>query len=323
MNARGRCFGFTLIELIVVIVLLGIIGSAFGMFFLPAFQSYQAVARRADLTDAAESALRRVARDIRISLPNSVRVTNTGTGFALEMIPTIDGGRYCIDATGNCSVGARDLQVLDFIVGFADADFDILGCFRNSTLRTLAAPVGGTASIDYRLVIGNAGNEVYVGGSPGVITPSGGSITFSTVLGGGPGSGPIDCGTDSGGVNTTDRHHIAIAGGFTFATPSTRERVFVIETASAPVSYVCVKTAGTTIGTLTRYAGYAFAAAQPTTSGAIGVTGRLVANNLSECSISTSTSVVQTVSLVTVDLTVENSGEKIRLIQQVQLDNSI
>ncbi|MEK6243604.1 MAG: type II secretion system protein [Pseudomonadota bacterium] len=307
MNARPHRHGFTLIELIVAIVLLGIIGSAFGMFILPAFQSYQAVARRAELVDSAESALRRMARDIRISLPNSVRVTNTGTGFALEMIPTIDGGRYCIDLTGNCTtVGAS--AVLDFTG--VDTDFDILGCFRNAALT--GTPLTSTA---YRLVIGNAGNEVYSGGAPTVITPSGGSITFSTVNGGGAGSGA--CGTSSTG-NTFHRHHIAIAGGFAFGTPSTRERVFVIETAAAPVSYVC--DTSTTPGTLKRYVNYAFDTVQPNPP---GVAGRLVANNLTACAVSTSTTVVQTVSLVTVDLSVSNSGETIRLIQQVQLDNSI
>lgn len=305
MNRRA---GFTLVEVIVVIVLLGIIGSAFGKFILPAFQSYQAVARRAELTDAAESALRRMARDIRISLPNSVRVTNTASGFALEMIPTIDGARYCIDATGNCTGVA---QVLDFTG--VDANFDVLGCFRNAAFTGAVFP-----STAYRLAIGNAGNEVYSGGPPTVITPAGGSITLSTVLGGG--TVAAACGTPSvPPPDMTNRHHILIGGGgFAFGTASTRERVFVIETAAAPVSYVC--DFSTTPGTLKRYAGYAFAGVQPNPP---GVAGRLVANNLTACAVSTSTTVVQTVSLVTVDLTVSSSGETIRLIQQVQLDNSI
>lgn len=313
MSARGRRCGFTLIEVIVVIILLGIIGTAFGKFILPAFQNYQAVARRAELVDAAESALRRMARDIRISLPNSVRVIDSGTNtsFALEMIPTFDGGRYCVNATGNCTGAA---QVLDFTL--SDTDFDILGCFHNPTLVALAAASGGagTASTAYRLAIGNTGNEVYSGGPPAVITASGGTITFSIVNGGGVGASTT-CGASSGG-NNTFRHHIAIGGGFTFGTASARKRVFVIETASAPVSYVC----NTALGTLTRYAGYAFATAQPNPP---AVTGRLVAGDVTGCQISTTTSVVQTVGMVTIDLTISSSGESIRLIQQVQLDNSI
>ena len=49
-----------------------------------------------------------MARDVRISLPNSLRVISSGgTSFALEMVPTFDGGRYCIDLTANCTTVVR------------------------------------------------------------------------------------------------------------------------------------------------------------------------------------------------------------------------
>src|SRR5262245_17167840 len=100
-----RAQGFTLVELVVTIVLLGMAAAAVGVFIVPAMQGYQAQRQRAELVDSTEAALRRMARDIRIAVPNSIRVTTalTGaTGFALELVPTVDGGRYCVAGDANC-----------------------------------------------------------------------------------------------------------------------------------------------------------------------------------------------------------------------------
>lgn len=87
--------GFTLIEAVVVIVITAIIGAVVAVFMRTPVEGYADSAARAELTDAADVALRRIARDIRLALPNSVRVTqvNANTVF-LEMFPTTYGGRY-------------------------------------------------------------------------------------------------------------------------------------------------------------------------------------------------------------------------------------
>ena len=88
--------------------MLGIVGTTFGVFIVPAITANQDLERRAALVDSAEIAVRRMARDIRIALPNSVRVSFVaGTGFAIEMIPTIDGGRYCLGGDANCASAPR------------------------------------------------------------------------------------------------------------------------------------------------------------------------------------------------------------------------
>src|ERR671937_323259 len=116
-----RC-GFTLIEMVVAIIILGIVGASFGMFILPALNANQAVERRAALIDSAELALRRMARDIRIALPNSLRISSVAAqGFAIELIPTLDGGRYCVPSLANCSGAAQELDLTA-----ADTDFDLL-----------------------------------------------------------------------------------------------------------------------------------------------------------------------------------------------------
>ena len=83
--------GFSLVELIVVIVLIGIIGGIFAMQVLPAIRAYLVVGQRAALTSQADTALRRIVGDVRRAVPNSLRVSGSQ---CLELVPSSDGGRY-------------------------------------------------------------------------------------------------------------------------------------------------------------------------------------------------------------------------------------
>ncbi len=69
-------YGFTLIEMIVVIVITGIIAGVVAVFLKAPVQGYIDSARRAELTDIADTAIRRMARDVRTAVPNSVRVAS-------------------------------------------------------------------------------------------------------------------------------------------------------------------------------------------------------------------------------------------------------
>ncbi|MDR2187908.1 MAG: type II secretion system GspH family protein [Azonexus sp.] len=83
--------GFTLLELVIVILITGIIAATLVVFVSPALRSYFDTQRRAELTDMADTALRRMKQDIRSAVPNSLRA-NSATCF--QLVPTIDGGRY-------------------------------------------------------------------------------------------------------------------------------------------------------------------------------------------------------------------------------------
>ncbi len=134
--------GFTLIEAIMVIVITGILGTMVAVFIRAPVDGYLDSVARAELTDAGDTALRRMARDVRTALPNSLR-TAGGTGTScFEFLPTVGGGRYRI-AQSSTATG----DVLDFSV--ADTSFDVLA-------STNLPPPGGYAT-PHHVVIYNLG----------------------------------------------------------------------------------------------------------------------------------------------------------------------
>lgn len=111
--------GFTLIEAIMVMVITGILAALVVSFAAP-LRGYFDAAARADLSDAADTALRRMAWDIRLALPNSVRVNISGDNRSFDFLATTGGGRYrAADDTSGTS------DKLDFTA--ADTSFDVLG----------------------------------------------------------------------------------------------------------------------------------------------------------------------------------------------------
>lgn len=89
--------GFTLIEAVIVIAITGIIAGIVAVFIRAPLDAYFDSARRAEMSDIADTALRRIARDVRLALPNSVRVTASGGSIYLEFLQTRGGARYRLD----------------------------------------------------------------------------------------------------------------------------------------------------------------------------------------------------------------------------------
>jgi MSHA biogenesis protein MshO len=151
--------GFTLLEAIIVITITGIIAAVVAVFIRAPVQAYFDSARRAELTDIADTAVRRISRDLHLALPNSVRLANPQV---MEFLQTRTGGRYRADGPGD---------VLNFNV--ADSSFDVLG--------PAITMVAGDQIVIYNL--GVPGADAYAGDNrTGYVSTVGTVVTITSKL---------------------------------------------------------------------------------------------------------------------------------------------
>ena len=86
----SRTTGFTLIELIIVIVLIGIIGTVSTRFIVNSVQGYVDTAARQSLANSAFVSAEKISRSLRAALPNSVRASSG----CIEYIPIEVASHY-------------------------------------------------------------------------------------------------------------------------------------------------------------------------------------------------------------------------------------
>ena len=158
--------GFTLMEAVLVIMLTGIVAAMVGVFIRAPITGYVDQARRAELSDAADIALRRIAREVQRALPNSVRVAS---GQVLEFLPVSAGGRY------------RAAPEMDGSGDFIDFDSTTDGSF--AVLGPGVDIAAGSHLVVYNL--GLPGADAYSGESRRALTSAGnGLASLSYSVGG-------------------------------------------------------------------------------------------------------------------------------------------
>ncbi len=293
--------GFTLIEMIIVIVITGIIAGMVAMFLRAPVQGYVDSSRRAEMSDIADTALRRMARDIRTAVPNSVRLPVPAGSAYVEFLPTRDGGRYRVNRTGGgagCDAVAGDVDGAAFAFGTTDSCFEIIGTGINLFAGD-AIVIGSTQSI---------GNLPYLA----INDPA--SVRRMV-----PAAGA--------GVGRTT---VQITPGANF--PATAEQVghrfAVVPFNEQAVTYACVGAAGTNPDgdgtmTLTRYWGYDFRNPQitPAAIAAMGLPGNaILATNVSACSFAYNPTSYRN-SLVAVTLTITRRNESVNLYHEIHVNN--
>lgn len=132
--------GFTLVELIAVIVILSILASMGASFVVNIMDSYQATQRRALLLNKARPALERITRQLRGALPYSARLA--AGGRCIEFVPIAAGGSY-LDAVpdlANGAAGEANVAVSPYTVDFGTARYAAIGAMASSEIYG-AAPV--------------------------------------------------------------------------------------------------------------------------------------------------------------------------------------
>ncbi|KQQ86421.1 prepilin-type N-terminal cleavage/methylation domain-containing protein [Massilia sp. Leaf139] len=289
--------GFTLVEAIVAIVIIGILGAVVAVFIRAPIQGYVDTVARAEASDEADLALRRMAREIRLALPNSVRVS--ADGDAIEFLLTKTGGRYLA-----AEDGATEGTPLDF-ANPAVTSFTVVGGLR-APLKT------SDYIVVYNLGPGMEPADAYAFARPGSARNIA-RVAEPVALGGGT---------------------IKLAGGNPFARddamPSPGRRFHVVST---PVTFQCETKGGQLV--LTRYAGYDIRAAIGDTR--TGTTqASVLARRLASCaglfSYGSADAELRRSALVLLSLGVharvsgdtsgDTGGGAVRLVHQVHVDNT-
>ena len=296
-NAPRAARGVTLIELVVAMVLVAIVVAATSYFLYPIRQSVDLTAR-AELTDIADNALQRIRRDVHLALPNSVRVTTSGTSVFLEFLEVRAAGRYRADSGG--ASGGTNCDNDDVALGVPANDqlsFDPIAdrCFK--TIGKLpTAPAVGDFLVLNNYGPGFAGQNAYA---------TAGTLNRSQIA------------TVDTGEAGRDRIRFAPTTFQRTLHDSPGKRFYAI---SGPVSYVC----DTAMRTVTRYWGYPIADPQPTSFGA--GSSALIAESVSSCAFDYSPNVAPQIGLFTLSLNLEKtlSGtetERVSLYHAIHVSN--
>lgn len=281
---RRIAAGFTLVELIVAISILGILAAMGAIFIKPVIDAYVAQQTRAELTDVADTAMRRLSRDIRLALPNSVRVTSPGNIY-LELLLTRTGGRYRSELGPNIGEDALTFAA-------PDASFDTLG--RLSILGGQTIVAGTDRVVVHNL--GIPGADAYAGDSIGLIN------TFTP---------------NGGAAGNADRIALTAATQFRLESPGRRFSVV-----SGPVAYECTGVGvagGNGTGFLRRHDGYGINPAAPVAPPTANPP--ILARYVSGCAINYGVLALQARGIVAIQLNLTRGGETVSLYQEVHVSN--
>lgn len=291
---RAARSGFTLVELVTVIALTAILGMVVWRNLSLPVRAFNDGARRAEATATAQLAVERISREIRLALPNSVRVS--GDGAAIEFLRAPGSGRYRSTAdSADASADPLDLTR-------SSDTFQMLGEWGLGTLRTgtgLAQCLSGVADC---LVIYNTGSPANCSGQ------TAGTRTNAW------------CGDNLAGILSADAATRMLSvsrssAGTAWPTGSPEQRFYIVDTA---VSFVCSG------GELRRYAGYGIAATQPVPPAG---TGALLADRVSTCSFGYDPGSASRTGLVSIGIalsytTLDGANERISLLVQAHVPNS-
>ena len=114
-NISNRESGFTLIELIIVIVIIGVLAAATTTFIRFGSLIYSETTARDQLVSSARFAIERLNREIRNALPNSLRLTSANQ--CLEFMPIVESTIYTEIPVFPEST-ANTIKVIPFAVNF-------------------------------------------------------------------------------------------------------------------------------------------------------------------------------------------------------------
>lgn len=287
--------GFSLIELLIVIILTGILAGILFMIIRGPLQAYVQVERRATLVDIVETALQRMTREIRLALPYSIRADTPGGLTAVEFMRTLDGGRYR-------ATGANRLKFNQ-----SSGTFDVFNSLVNiSNIDTAVSASPSQECINSQadcLVVYNIGQPV------SSITATSIGVSANVYLGASDSYSGNIAAVSAAAVNSLSFDNSDLSWHFGLESP--QQRFHIVDT---PVSYVCNGSE------IYRYSDYTITESQQASPGG---NVNLLIDHVTGCSIQFDKPTLTRFGLLTVRITVTDpdSGESVSLLQQIHVTN--
>ncbi len=284
MNRIGPQNGFTLVEAVIVISITAVLAAVVAVFIKKPFDAYVHTARRAELSDIADTAVRRIARDIQAALPNSIRTSGT---TLLEFVPIKNAGRYRADY----GVAGAGQPLMEFCPSACAAPtnttFDIFG------------PTVSLANGDWIVIynLGIPGSDVYDGSSRRAAVAGN---NLSAITYGGASPFPFS------------------------SPGSRFQVVNINSSVSYVCQPDTTDTVNASNGFLYRYSGYPIQAAQPDVGAlnTLGAARTMLASHVSGCSLTYLPLPLQSLGLVSISLQLTEGSETVRLQHQVNVNNT-
>lgn len=297
----GANRAFTLVELVVAIAIASVIGAVIATYLTVPLRASADVARRAALTDEADTALRRLDRDLSRALPNSVRVATLGPIVLVEYLDVRTAGRYRSQPSGGAT-GTDTCPDTDSD-GLANEDVLTIGagvlgpgvsdtCFRSLGNVTDLASIVPNA--DY-VVVNNTGDAANDGDAYANGAATG--ANKARIL-------AVSAAADAENRFVLENNP-AIAS---FTRPSSVSGFHVV---SGPVTWQC----DPTTGRLTRHAGYAIQAAQPTAFPQPGSSSAILATSVAACTVAFRPAA----GLISLTLSLARDGETVNLYHEIHV----
>jgi MSHA biogenesis protein MshO len=299
----SRSRAFTLVELVMVIALAGMVAVMISTVFARPLEGFVAQSRRALLVDQAAGALSRITRDVRLAVPNSLRVSADGKGLELLLIhsaaryrPNRIGAealRFSSDLAGTCGSTTADGSCSSLHV--LDGAFDPSGA-RWMVLYNIGAESDGMPLAGSNVWAAAAADDSHV------ITP--GTFSRDTLLG-------------VGGLSNETLLTVTLpisTASFRFAYASPTQRFYLAE---AVVGYRCQN------GQLLRYSYSQLLTTMPDTPPVESNPQPLAVNvDCSATHFTYQAGSTQRAGLLSLTLRISQDGEALQLLQQVHVDNA-
>lgn len=139
-NTHSRQAGFTLVEIIAVIVILALVSVVGSSFLVQTVDTYRDTKIHSQIFQRGRITIEQMTRQLRMATPNSIRVSLTGN--CIEFMPVVGGAYYRnqLPDQANAKAASNVISTSPFYLGLGSAEYVVVAPFFPSEIYTNASP---------------------------------------------------------------------------------------------------------------------------------------------------------------------------------------